>query len=458
MYVSDTIAAIATPPGRGAIGIIRISGPLCVSIASRVFQGIRGPAGWRPGQLYRGHALTVEGRPIDDVLAVRMAAPHSYTGEDILELHCHGSPLVLRHLLAHVFACGARPASPGEFTRRAFLNGRLDLAQAEAVIDLIDARTDTAAAVATDQLGGHLSAALAELRDKLFRFKAHIEAHLDFSEEDLPIDPKQLEHDASLIYADVKSLIDTYRKGALLRSGARVAIVGKPNAGKSSLLNALLGRDRAIVSDTAGTTRDTIEEIADFDGVPIVLTDTAGLRSENSADSVERIGMARTGEAVRQADLCLVVLDTSTPLSAEDHAVLDAVRELRHLIILNKSDLPCSPELMDFPQWQKSGAVRVSARQRTGLEDLRSAVVALLESESKVTPGGTLITNPRHHAALLRAAEALQLARESLRVGHPLDVVAVDVQEALDHVGSITGVVTTEDILDRIFAEFCIGK
>lgn len=454
MYADDTIAAIATPAGPGGVGIVRISGPLAAAIARDLFSCTRAPGDWESHRLYRGRIVGAAGAVLDWGLAVMMRAPRSYTGEDVVELHCHGSPAVLRQVLARVLTCGARLAEPGEFTKRAFLNGRLDLAQAEAVIDLVHAHTDAGAAAAAQQLTGQLSEHLGVLRERLIGVKALLEAQIDFSEEDFEVDPAELLSLLDTCIVSVNELIDTYSHGRLLRDGIRVAIIGKPNVGKSSLLNALLGEERAIVTATAGTTRDTIEEVADFAGVPVVLTDTAGLRPLEEADGVERLGMERTAAKIADAQVLLAVLDASQTFDAHDEAVLAAAAGTPRMIVLNKIDLP----IRVCGRWgHEHDAVHVSAKTGAGLAELRRRVVALVTGDLKVD-GGPLVTNLRHHQALVNAGDSLRLARESIRERRPADLVAVDVQDAIDHIGTITGAVTSEEVLDRIFSEFCIGK
>jgi tRNA modification GTPase len=434
MYANETIAAIATPPGPGGIGIVRLSGPRCVAIVDTVFVTHRPAVQWTSHHMYRGRILDAGGAGLDEALAVLMRAPQSYTGEDVLELHCHGSPAVMRGVLARVLGCGARLAQPGEFTKRAFLNGRLDLAQAEAVIELVRARTSGAAQLAAQQLAGRLSVELDDLRSRLVRLKALLEAQIDFSDEDVEVAPAELFGIVDKCIYNTSRLISTYKHGKLFRDGVRVAIIGKPNVGKSSLLNALLGEDRAIVTPIPGTTRDAIEEAADFDGI-----------------------MQRTSDTIAEAQLVLPVLDASAPLDAEDLAVLEAARRLPSVLVVNKIDL--GPAVFDASALtHDSPVVQVSARHCTGLTELRRAVVATVTDGSTIEPHAPVLVNVRHHAALTQVLASLRLARESISAGQPADLVAVDVQDTIDHVGAITGIVTSEDVLDRIFNEFCIGK
>jgi tRNA modification GTPase len=449
MYAADTIAAIATAAGPGAIGVVRASGPDAARLAGKVFQ--RGGGAWTSHRLYHGRVLGADGTPLDDGLAVLMRAPHSATGEDVLELHCHGNPLLLQLVLAALLHHGARPAEAGEFTKRAFLNGKLDLAQAEAVADLIRARTPDSAGIAAEQLFGRLSAHLGELRQRLVRAKAHLEVRLDFSEEDVAPDDDALAGDLARTHADVVALRATYARGRLLQVGLRVAITGRPNAGKSSLLNALLAADRAIVSDRPGTTRDVIEARTDFDGIPVELYDTAGLRE--SDDPIEQLGVARARAVAGAADVVLVVLDTHAPL-APQRALLD---DDAPIAVLNKTDLPCAWSAAELAAVEAAGpAVRIAATVPRGLDALRQIVT------QRVAPQWTdhvpILTSARQYDALGKLEASLEHARAGLAAGLPPDLIAVDVQAALDHIGAVTGLVTSEDVLDAVFREFCIGK
>jgi len=458
MYAEDTIAAVATPPGPGGVTIIRLSGPLCGAIAGRLFASARPATEWRSHRLYAGTLRDPAGTVLDHALAVLMRRPRSYTGEDVLEFHCHGSPVIVRRVLAQVLACGARMAAPGEFTKRAFLNGRMDLAQAEAVVEMVRASSDAAANLAVEQLSGRLSATIVELREQLVRLKALLEAQIDFSEDDFTVAPDELGAAVERCETTIGQLLSTYAHGKRIREGLRVAIVGKPNVGKSSLLNALLGQDRAIVTPIPGTTRDSIEEAADFDGIPVVLTDTAGLRATAHADAIERLGMQRTTGKIAASQLLLAVFDASQALDAEDDAIRQAAAAAPSIVVLNKIDLGVSLPPADLEALAAAGpVVSVSATEPCGLDDLRAAVVARAGGDTIRDPGPVL-TNVRHYAALVKTSESLGMARHSIEEGQPPDLIAVDVQDALDHVGEITGIVTNEAVLDRIFSEFCIGK
>ena len=458
MYTDDTIAAIATPPGRGGIGIIRISGPLAPQLVATLFVRSHDGADWVSHHLYHGRIIDTDGAVVDEGLAVLMRAPRSFTGEDVAEVHCHGSPVGLRRVLSCLLGKGARLAEPGEFTKRAFLNGRIDLTQAEAVIDLIQARTSAGAALAAQQLSGRLSAYVSDVRTRVIRLKALLEAQIDFSEEDFHIDVDDVVRTVDDCIMPIDDILHSYCYGKIIHDGIRVAIIGKPNVGKSSLLNALLGEERAIVTPFAGTTRDAIDESIDIDGVPVLLSDTAGLRDAAAADAVERIGMQRTVSRIAAAQILLTVLDASRPLDTQDEAVLRAHADSVGIIVLNKVDLPqvtAEPDVRRIANGQP--IVPVSATQHVGLTELRQALSARLTSDV-VMSNAPVLSNLRHVDALTQARDSLHLARESVVAQRPPDLVAVDVQDAIDHIGTVTGVITSEDVLDRIFSEFCIGK
>ncbi len=450
MYEADTIAAIATPPGPGGIGVIRVSGPAAALLATAAFRRQRSGT-WETHRLYHGRVVDCDGTPLDDGLAVLMRAPRSYTGEDVLELHCHGSPVLLQRVLQGLLQRGARPAHAGEFTKRAFLNGKLDLAQAEAVAALVRARTADAASVSTDQLFGHLSAHLATLRQELIRAKSHLEVRIDFDAEEVDLDDAALVSDLERARVGVAALHHTYARGRVLRDGLRVAITGRPNVGKSSLLNALLGTERAIVTAIPGTTRDVLEDSADFDGVPIVLYDTAGVR--DAGDEVERLGVERAHRVAASADVVLVVLDTARPLAAQ-RAVLD---QGEPIAVLNKIDLPCAWSAEEIAAVEaQHQTVRISATVPLGLDALRQAVTQ--RASAQWADHLPTLTSARQHAALVQVEASLARALAALHDGLPPDLIAVDVQAALDHVGAVTGTVTSEEVLDAVFREFCIGK
>jgi tRNA modification GTPase len=451
MYVEDTIVAVATPPGPGGIGIVRVSGGEAERIADAIFAAARAARRWASHRLYRGRLVMQDGRQLDDALAVLMRAPRTYTGEDVLELHCHGSPCVLRRAVDAIVAAGARPAAAGEFTKRAFLNGKLDLAQAEAVADLVGARTVAGAVQAAAQLEGGLSRRLGVIREQVIRVKAHLEVQIDFSDEDVGLDPSLPLREIGAARQALDALARSFERGRLLRDGLRLAIVGRPNAGKSTLLNALLGEERAIVTAIPGTTRDVIEESADFDGVPVLLSDTAGLR--DAPEEVERIGIDRALAAARAADLVLLVVDSSQAPGAPAVEIDGAPV----LAVLSKSDLPCAWSERELDELQaRHPVVRVSAQRRRGLDALRQTALARCAAAPR--DGETVLTRARHFQAVSAALECLDRAAQALRMGLAPDLVAVDVQGALDAVAGVTGAVTSDDVLDSIFREFCIGK
>jgi tRNA modification GTPase len=391
---------------------------------------------------------------VDEVLVAVMRAPRTYTREDVVEISCHGGLLPARAVIEAVLACGARMALPGEFTQRAFLNGRLDLAQAEAVADLIHSRTDLAMRAAQEQLAGKLSRRIHALRDDLLGILAHVEAHIDFPDEDIAPDTRgQLLERLSRGLDFMDELLRTATEGRILRRGVRAAIVGRPNAGKSSLLNQLLGHDRAIVSQTPGTTRDTIEETANIRGVPVVFIDTAGLRE--ARDDIEQEGVRRSREALDRAEILLHVLDGSEPLTAVDESFLSEFAAKPHVLVINKADLTVQLRL---PPERQARSVRVSCLSGEGIEALKDQVRDLVWAGQVKAEMIEVMINARHQDALNRARAAAVQTIAALRADEPLDLVAVDLHAAVNAVGEVVGKTTTEDLLDSIFSQFCIGK
>ncbi len=453
--MTDTIAAVATPRQPSAIGIIRLSGPEAVAAAQAVFvPASGGKLGEKPSRkLIYGTLLDRKGRPIDQVLATWSSGPHSYTGEDTAEIQCHGSPAVLAMGLDALFAAGARQALAGEFTRRAFLNGRMDLAQSEAVIDLIDAETGEAARNAYGQLTGELSRRVETVYGQLTDVMAHFYAVLDYPDEDLdPFTAEELEQTIHTAQQGLHALLDTYEKGSMLTEGIPCAIVGCTNVGKSSLLNAMLGYERAIVTPIPGTTRDTVEERLRFGGVLLRLVDTAGLRP--SEDPVERLGIQRSRTALEQAKLALVVLDGNRPLSQEDLSILkEAERVPACICVVNKSDLPLT---LDLEQLKEYTVCTLSAAKGEGLDRLEQSVAASFPAGDD--PVGSLLTNARQAEAVQRAVDSLTTAEQGLQTGMTPDALLTDVEEAMDCLGQLTGRSIREDITDRIFSRFCVGK
>ncbi len=489
---NDTIAAIATPPGIGGVGIVRLSGPESLAIARHIFRrpGKRAEADdWQPEshRLYYGHAVQPRtGQPLDEALLAFMRGPHSYTAEDVVEIQAHGGPLVLRRILDAALGEGARLANPGEMTLRAFLNGRIDLAQAEAVMDVIGARTDESLHLALEQLRGQLSAQVQAARQETLGALAMIEASIDFPDDVPAPEPAALRSAIEAAAERVARLLAGAEQGRVYREGLRVAIIGRPNVGKSSLLNALLRAERAIVTPIAGTTRDTVEEFANVRGIPVQLIDTAGINE--TSDPVEQIGVQRSRAAAAAADLVLLVLDASEPLTEQDEHVSAALRGLgfgssnpaaqenRHsqqtaadgaqpgrpiIVVFNKSDLPQRlAQAEAIARWPGAPVVRTSMVTQDGLEALEEQVRALaLAGQTRPTADhDALVTNTRHRDALRRTAEHLSGALETLEQALPLDFIAIDLHGAANTLGEITGETATEDLLERIFHDFCLGK
>ncbi len=452
----DTICAVSTPPGAGGIGIIRISGSAAIGIASTIFRPHRhkdlmiAPS----HALHYGHVFDpASSENVDEALVSVMHAPATYTREDVVEINCHGGMMPLLRTLGLLVAAGARQADPGEFTKRAFLNGRIDLAQAEAVMDIISAKTDLSLRAANEQLSGGLSGEIAALRDRMLSLIAAVEAGIDFPEEDIETGTGQpLADDVGLLLAGVESLLSGYTYGRILRDGFATAIVGKPNVGKSSLLNALLKQNRAIVNEVPGTTRDVLEEYLNIAGVPLKILDTAGIR--HSHDVVEQEGVRRSIAAIGSADIVLLVLDGSQPLTAEDQRVMDEVKGKHVIAIINKSDLSRKLEQLNEPQVQ----VSVSCRSGEGLDSLKRAISDQVKQGTINSREHVWAVNQRHKTALEQTKASLQKALESITSGLSPEFIALDLRGALDSLGLIIGATYTEDILERIFNDFCIGK
>ncbi|MBO4853671.1 MAG: tRNA uridine-5-carboxymethylaminomethyl(34) synthesis GTPase MnmE [Oscillospiraceae bacterium] len=451
----DTIAAIATPRGIGAIGIVRLSGAQTRAVLSRVFfpRNGRSMAEQSGRVMVYGQVRDRESRLLDDALCVLFPAPHSYTGEDCAEIHCHGSPIVLDEVLGALFDAGARQAQAGEFTKRAFLNGRMDLLQAEAVADLIDAETAEGAQLAAMQLSGSLSRAVDAVYDDLMSLVSRFYAVVDYPDEDIADADRALLSDTlHRSHRELKTLLASFARGRVVKHGVPTVLLGKPNVGKSSLLNALVGYERAIVTDVAGTTRDTVEEKVRLGRVVLRLTDTAGIRSTD--DAVESQGVARSRAAAQAAELALLVLDGSAPLTAEDEEAIAAATATQRIVLVNKSDLPMQLDL-DALRRRFGSVYPVSAVTGAGLDALRHAVEALYPAGAAQ---GQLLTNARQYDAVRRAADAVACAGAALEDGLTPDAVLTDAENALSALGELNGKSVRDDLVDTIFARFCVGK
>ncbi len=467
MYEHDTIAAIATPPGQGGVAVIRVSGADAERIVRQLFLPRPSWEKLHSHHFYLGKILEQpNGQPIDHAGLILMRAPHSYTGEHIAELHLHGGSFLTRRVLETILNQGARPAQPGEFTKRAFLNGRLDLIQAEAVLDLIHANNETGLQLAWEGLSGRLSQACSAIRDRLITQTAYLEAFIDFPEDDISEHSQQeLSAAFSSIRSDIETLAATFSQGKVYRDGIRTAIIGKPNVGKSSLLNLLADTERAIVTQVPGTTRDVLEESVLVNGLPLVVQDTAGIR--RTTDEIEKIGIERSLSSIEQAEIILALFDLSRPFDADDALICEKIQGKKCILVGNKSDLPQkfdAAHLVDNLDIEAPRILHIAALYGTGMEDLGNRIqeVALGQGrpgESATGPyKGVMITKIRHKVALERAAASVQCAEQGLAASLPLDLVAVDLRASLDHIGAITGQVSSEEILDRVFQEFCIGK
>lgn len=458
-YVDDTIAAISTPVGQGGIGIVRLSGPDAVAIACRIFRSKKNkkPSSFPSHKMLYGYIVDpVEERLVDEVLLVTMSAPNSYTREDVVEINCHGSIISARQILEVALRQGARIAEPGEFTKRAFLHGRINLSQAEAVLDLINAKTEESMRIANEQLRGGLTEKLAAIREQLIGITAFVEAHIDFPEDEIgTTSTKEIETKLLDVSAEIRRLSDTFNEARFFREGLSIAIVGRPNVGKSSLLNALLQKDRAIVTDLPGTTRDLIEDYLNINGLPIRIMDTAGIRS--SDELIEKEGIRRSLQAIDHADFIVAMFDGSEPFRQEDHDLLGIIRDKNAVMVISKADLPRKISL------EKSAAegkqcLYLSSVTGEGIESLKSVIFESNLHGWKEDREGVVVTNIRHKAALDRATESLNRALILLAGNNPLELFSIEMRESLDRIGEITGTITTDEILQRIFSSFCIGK
>ncbi|MBE6067370.1 MAG: tRNA uridine-5-carboxymethylaminomethyl(34) synthesis GTPase MnmE [Clostridium lundense] len=455
----DTIAAIATVLGEGGISIIRISGSKSLDIVDSIFKGKnnRNLLDIDPYSMRYGFIIEKETEDIlDEVLVTYMKGPRSYTAEDTVEINCHGGVTPTKRIFQEIIKAGARVAEPGEFTKRAFLNGRIDLSQAEAVIDIIRAKTELSMKSAVLQSNGRISKEIDSLRNRLLQIIAHIEATVDFPEDDLEeITSNQVSIQVENIINEVSELLSTADEGKILREGLNVVIVGKPNVGKSSLLNALLKEQRAIVTEVPGTTRDVIEEYINLDGVPIKIIDTAGIRE--TEDIVEKIGVEKSKEKIIEADLIIFMIDLSRELDDEDKEIMDYIRDKKYIVLLNKSDLDNKVVKEDLVGLNLKYIIESSAKSGKGLDELKDSIKELF-FKGEVKNQDIIITNARHKEALIRAKESLSSALDTLNNTLAIDLSSIDIRDAWSKLGEITGDTLEEDIIDKIFSEFCLGK
>ena len=452
----DTIAAISTPKGEGGIAIIRISGDKSFEILDKIFVKKNPNANLGFYKLNYGFIKDGE-KTVDEVMAVRLKAPKSYTCEDIVEINCHGGTLVSEKVLELVLRNGARHAESGEFTKRAFMNGRIDLSQAEAVMDIIQGKTEKSVSLSLDQLRGDLRDKVNQFKKALLDITAHVNVVLDYPEEgiDDPL-PSELRNNLEEVYEEANRLIDSYNTGKKIKEGIKTVIVGKPNVGKSTLLNALLHEERAIVTHVAGTTRDVIEEIINIKGVPLVLVDTAGIRKTD--DIVENIGVEKSKQFIGKADLVLLVLDASKELENEDIEVINQIKENKKkvIVLLNKIDLN---KKINLEGHNLENIVEISAKDNIGIEDMQEKIYSyIVEEDVENSSEKLIITNIRHKTALEKTKDAIKNIFETIDMGLPMDLISVDLKEALDSLSEITGEISSEDILDHVFGNFCVGK
>lgn len=459
MFIDDTIAAIATAPGEGGIGIIRISGEKSLQVAQSIFKSKSGKMikDYNARTLIYGTVVDNE-KVIDEVLVAYMKGPNSYTAEDVIEINCHGGFISVKKILELILSKGVRLAEAGEFTKRAFLNDRIDLSQAEAIIDVIKSKTDMAHEVAQSQLEGSLAKKIKDLRMNVTEVLAHLEVSIDFAEEDVEeITYQTLEEKALELRNEIKKLYDTAESGKILRDGLKTVIVGKPNVGKSSLLNSILGENRAIVTDIAGTTRDVIEEFVNIKGIPLKIVDTAGIRE--TEDVVEKIGVEKSRESFSTADLVIMVLDASRKLSEEDMEILESLKNKKTIVLLNKMDLEPQIELEKIEEFVNSeDIIKISALKHQGIEELQDKIEAMVYHGSVKNSSNLMITNSRHKDALFKAYESINDAISAIEQRMPYDFIEVDFKNIWDYLGYINGDTVREDLLDTIFANFCIGK
>ncbi len=458
--INDTIAGVSTAVGNSGISVIRMSGSDSVNIADKIFKGKMKVKNQDSHTIQYGKVFSPEtGEIIDEVLLTKMVAPRTYTREDVIEISSHGGYSIARSILDLLYRMGARPAEPGEFTKRAFLNGRIDLSQAEAVMDIIQARTDRVSKVAVKQLEGSLSNKINNIRERIINILSHIEVNLDYPEyDDEEISASMAERETNDILEELNELINSFNFGKLLREGMEVVIAGRPNVGKSSLMNRLTRKNRSIVTDIPGTTRDVIEEYINIKGIPVKLVDTAGVRE--AEDKVEQLGVERTIKALKEADLVVMISDISEPLSKEDQTILSRIKEDNkpYILVLNKTDLIEEEEKLAKIEKENPQALLISVAADKGVDVLEDAIVKYATENNQDMDNQVLVTNARHENHLRKAKFYLESVISSVRNSMTLDIIAMDLKAALEELGSITGDHADEDVVNAIFSRFCIGK
>jgi len=458
----DTIAAIATPFGTGGTGKIRISGPQAYEIGDKIFKSIKEGKKLSQQETYTAHYGYIKdpekNKVVDEVVAIMMKRPHSFTGENVLEFDCHGGMTPLKAVLDLTLKCGARLAEPGEFSQRAFLNGRIDLAQAEAIIEVINSKTEKSLDLAVDQLNGKLSKKVDQIKEEAVEILAHLEAAIDYPEDEIKgFLPGQLGDKFNYIKEEIEKLLESSKQGKIYKEGLKTVIVGKPNVGKSSLLNYFLEEKRAIVTDIPGTTRDVIEEYVNLKGIPLKIIDTAGIRE--TSDAVEKIGVERTRKSAEKADLVLFMLDISQGITAEDRKIYKLIKDKPLIVIVNKTDLPAKVDKEKFEkEFSEHSVLWISLLEEEGLNELKDDILKEIIDEDIDLDSETIVTQSRHKDALVKAEAAIERVIVSHETNMPYDFLTIDLKDCLDALGKITGETVADDILDRIFNDFCLGK